>query len=119
MVCKKIIEITANFRVVEKRMILGCIFGGQPGPRNFIRWVAVGFLLPEAVQELDWVCGVFFLLHAVFLNSVHRPNISNRRRWAHLQKCSSPAACRRRPSGYGQRQTITIFTTVLIYLVLS
>lgn len=60
MVCKKIIEITANFRVVEKRMLLDCIFGGQPGPRHVMRWVAVGFLLPEALRALDWVCGPLF-----------------------------------------------------------
>ena len=58
-ICKKIVETTAFFRLAEKRMLLDCIFGGQPGPRRFMRWIAFGFLLPEAVHTLDWV-GDFF-----------------------------------------------------------
>jgi len=53
-----ITETTFNFRTVEKKVMLDCVFGGQAGPRNFMRWLAVGFLLPEAVRSLEWVCGL-------------------------------------------------------------
>lgn len=53
-ICKRVVETTASFRLIEKRMILDCVFGGQPAPRRFMRWIAVGFLSPEAVQALDW-----------------------------------------------------------------
>lgn len=54
-ICKRVVAVAMTFRLVEKRNILDCVFGGGSAPRRFMRWLAAGLLMPESVQILDWV----------------------------------------------------------------
>ncbi|CCA68656.1 hypothetical protein PIIN_02521 [Serendipita indica DSM 11827] len=53
-VCKVVVRTVGGFTLPEQHQVMHCLFGGQPSGRRFMRWVALGLLLPSRIVNVDW-----------------------------------------------------------------